>query len=861
MANTSRVCAYLTDVEGNLDYFHRYVDISKVLSWANEDKKQLVLAPDAEFVFGGDSQDKGIGDIRFVKLLIDLKRRYGDRVHLIIGNRDSNKLRLTTELAAATLTDESVLNDKSFPYWDPEAKRVTPAMFLTADTDKPKANTAVSRLRWILNHTMGSAGAFERRQEELSLIRNRHVSEDEVVQSYADEADPKAEENFMLTYLRLAQLAYIFGTTLFVHGAVTQHNMGSVPGRAGTIDNVQDWVQELNRWARQEVSAFMLDPYNGGNSKARAGHGLMDYGVPGGNDGKTVIYANNLVSGDPAPMPGPVQDYLANSGISGVVSGHKPHGDCPTVIQGKVVVITADTSYSQMGHKSAWGTDNRGDAVSEVLVYGKGRYTVHGKRADGSAISYDVNGPQGDSFVGRKLEESSEWVKAKYDAGDEPRYLLCRAEGFKLAQQNCTTAELAAKLGPSQGDAPRCWLLNQPGQQVSLSEVTQLGVFYAKLDPSHYSEGSNEKLETICREQGYTFRDFVDSSNIPNLEQKLEHFKTEHLHFDAEIRFFIKGSGYFDVKNFDDEFIRIHCFPGDLISLPRGLYHRFVPDDTMSFFVMRLFQGEPVWTAHNRSLPETEASDARQHYISTVAERMGGAVFEDDFDEAIAATEGLAFDDDFETTFAETMTKSPEEQEHELRDRVRRLQKAAASASEELTRRQAALRQATDDQQAQRQAADESLTAANTEKQHATDALNAVREQLARTVAQATTEEEELKAVVTRRNRARCMLADYEKEGKRAKQAADQSRRRSWIYGTLMLLVALLLLFSSHRFCIFYWAQGIDDSAMTAVLSKCPYPEAQTVTQRLFWAEKQHDILRNQLSSLQEADPLLRNEL
>ena len=28
------VCAYVTDVEGNLDYFERYVAISKVLAWA-----------------------------------------------------------------------------------------------------------------------------------------------------------------------------------------------------------------------------------------------------------------------------------------------------------------------------------------------------------------------------------------------------------------------------------------------------------------------------------------------------------------------------------------------------------------------------------------------------------------------------------------------------------------------------------------------------------------------------------------------------------------------------------------------------------------------------------------------------------
>jgi len=50
------------------------------------------------FIYGGDSQDKGPGDIRFVTMLLKLNEQYGKRVIFSRGNRDVTKLRLRTEL-------------------------------------------------------------------------------------------------------------------------------------------------------------------------------------------------------------------------------------------------------------------------------------------------------------------------------------------------------------------------------------------------------------------------------------------------------------------------------------------------------------------------------------------------------------------------------------------------------------------------------------------------------------------------------------------------------------------------------------------------------------------------------------------
>ena len=69
---SGRLCGFLTDVEGNWEYFDRYVRMSRVVHWCGD---KLELKDGAEFVFGGDSVDKGAGDIRVVRHLIDLKDR------------------------------------------------------------------------------------------------------------------------------------------------------------------------------------------------------------------------------------------------------------------------------------------------------------------------------------------------------------------------------------------------------------------------------------------------------------------------------------------------------------------------------------------------------------------------------------------------------------------------------------------------------------------------------------------------------------------------------------------------------------------------------------------------------------------
>lgn len=90
---------YLTDAEGDLNFFTNYCKISEVLKIESYHPSYISLSlnDDCYFVFGGDTTDKGPGDIRICKSLIKLKQKYPERVFLILGNRDANKTMISYE--------------------------------------------------------------------------------------------------------------------------------------------------------------------------------------------------------------------------------------------------------------------------------------------------------------------------------------------------------------------------------------------------------------------------------------------------------------------------------------------------------------------------------------------------------------------------------------------------------------------------------------------------------------------------------------------------------------------------------------------------------------------------------------------
>jgi hypothetical protein len=92
-----------------LGFWNRWVDMSSVVT--RNQSCELELKEDCQVVYGGDVWDRGSGDLRVIRDIVSLKKRYPSRVHIVLGNRDINKIRLVSEL-----TDEAVKKDLR-TYW------------------------------------------------------------------------------------------------------------------------------------------------------------------------------------------------------------------------------------------------------------------------------------------------------------------------------------------------------------------------------------------------------------------------------------------------------------------------------------------------------------------------------------------------------------------------------------------------------------------------------------------------------------------------------------------------------------------------------------------------------------------------
>lgn len=341
---------YMTNIEGQWAAFMEYVDQSPNL-WM-DDEETVLMDSNTIFVFGGDVCDRGTGDIRIVKSLLDLKRRNPGRVFWVLGERDINKLRLFSEL------DE---NEKGRPidvYWEPEYTPIR--RYCELEKDDPIDR--MCRLEWTLAEAMDAPDAVHYRKQELlelqglsdtkAVIEAKHV-----LGSFRDQVNPThtAKDPFMLEYIRKGYLALIVGDALFVHGAVRRGQLGFIPG-ARRARRAVEWVKDLNKWKDDQLMEFANQPTwvkddgTAGHGNTRGGEMLFDYALPRGGAGRSIVTSDWLdATGNRGDIKDEVAEWLVKDGINRVLSGHTPMGVSPGVIRHKagLVVVIGDISFAR----------------------------------------------------------------------------------------------------------------------------------------------------------------------------------------------------------------------------------------------------------------------------------------------------------------------------------------------------------------------------------------------------------------------------------------------------------------------------------------------------------------------------------
>lgn len=167
---------------------------------------------------------------------------------------------------------------------------------------------------------------------------------------------------------------------------------------------------------------------------------------------------------------------------------------------------------------------------------------------------------------------------------------------------------------PSQQD-PRLDHKCTPNRAVLSKRLEELGVLRWKLDVENWPE-CDPALEEIKSKRGYKYWEtaVVAPGQMENYEEKIKQFYQEHLHPYDESRLILEGSGYWDIRNENEEWIRFRVEKGDMVVLPPGMYHRFTLDTNNYIKALLLYTECPMRIDVMR--PDGDTLQARKDYVN-----------------------------------------------------------------------------------------------------------------------------------------------------------------------------------------------------------------------------------------------------
>jgi 1,2-dihydroxy-3-keto-5-methylthiopentene dioxygenase len=135
------------------------------------------------------------------------------------------------------------------------------------------------------------------------------------------------------------------------------------------------------------------------------------------------------------------------------------------------------------------------------------------------------------------------------------------------------------------------------------------GVRYEYWTPAHPIESDSPadeilkayatEIERLKALGGYVTADVIDvNAQTPGLDSMLAKFNREHWHDEDEVRFIIRGHGVFHIRPSEDQVVPIEVEAGDLILLPKGMWHWFDLCADRQIRAIRLFQNTSGWTPY-----------------------------------------------------------------------------------------------------------------------------------------------------------------------------------------------------------------------------------------------------------------------
>ncbi|MBL8679631.1 MAG: metallophosphoesterase [Myxococcales bacterium] len=412
--------AYITDVEGRWDKIASFAKDNPLVSI--DDEGRIRVREGAVLVFGGDAIDRGPDGLRVVRALVEAKRSQPDRVVLLAGNRDINKLRLSRELRGRP------------PARAPERER--------------SAGGAVL-LRWILENTMGAKEAFEHRRSELERLSGGSVSDADVCESLRSDV---ARDGVLRAFLLHSTLAYRAGDALFVHGAVTDENFGVVPTGETDADervarcalgeqHVDAWVAALDRFYRQQIEAFDRGAESVAVDHPAPWAALVAYQAPlpgTRTNQQSVVYGRPADAlGNPSLPSRELIAKLARDGVRRVFVGHTPSGDSPSVLRFEgFSLVLADNSYARV------------EGGSQVSVLGD-RTLARGTTAldDGTIVATTADWTaSSEGPLGARAIASGLLVKGTTERATVVGFRAL--EGYRITQRELSEGELGATEAP-----------------------------------------------------------------------------------------------------------------------------------------------------------------------------------------------------------------------------------------------------------------------------------------------------------------------------------------------------------------------------------------------------------------------------